>query len=65
MSTVQIFQIDFDHLEKLDDLRVVPGTPEDVKAVSEFLKTYKARQARAKSAKPLRQHVRSSRKKAK
>ena len=46
-------EIDFDHLEKLDDLQIVPGTPEDSKAFSEFLKARREKEARSKKARPI------------
>jgi len=49
------YKIDFDHLEKFDDLVVVSRklTTEDKREISESLKAYRAKEDRSKKARPI------------
>jgi hypothetical protein len=53
------YKIDFDHLEKFDDLVVVPcnPTPEESRQFSEFLKAHRAKEARSKKARTIPSHA--------
>jgi hypothetical protein len=50
MKQLTEYKIDFDHLEKFDDLVLVSRklTPEDEREISEFLKAYRAKEALSK-----------------
>jgi hypothetical protein len=55
MKQLKEYKIDFDHLEKLDDLVVVSRklTTEDKREISEFLKTYRAKEDRSKKTRSI------------
>ncbi len=56
---MKFIKFTIDREDELEDLVVVPGTPEDAKAFSDFLKQERAKEAQKKAKRSLQSHAAS------